>query len=125
MLLAAAAVLVAALVLPLAGNAARADDDAEIRVRGTCSRTSEASLRARADDGRIRIDVRIDTRRRGAAWSVIVLHERRIAYRGVVRTNRSRAIRLRRTVRDLFGRDSLVVRASGPARETCRVSGSL
>lgn len=107
-------------------QAASADDDREARVRGACSRTSEVRLRVRADDGTLRVELRIDTGRRGARWSVVLLHERRIAFRGVVRTTRSSgSLRLRRTVRDLFGRDTLVVRASGPGRETCRVSATL
>ena len=111
-----------ALAVPL--PAAADDDDRE--VRGTCSRGSETRLRVREDDGSLRVELRIDTGRRGARWSVIVLHERRIAFRGVLRTTRSSgSLRLRRSVRDLYGRDTIVVRASGPRRETCRISATL
>lgn len=119
----ALAVAVAALACPLGASAAPTDDD--VRVRGTCSGRSTSSLRLRADDGRIRVELRIDTRRHNARWSVILLHERRTAYRGTLRTGSSGSLRLRRTVRDLYGRDALVVRASGPRRETCRVSATI
>jgi hypothetical protein len=57
---------------------------------------------------------------------VILLHERRIAFRGVVRSrDDSRTVRLRRTIDDWFGRDSIVVRASGPRLESCRVSATV
>jgi hypothetical protein len=121
----AAAALVAVLALPL-GAAADDGDDREVRVQGACTRGSETTLRARTDDGSIRVEVRIDTNRRGASWRVIFLHERRIAYRGTLRTSRSSgSVRLRRTVPDLYGRDSLVVRSSGPRGESCRVVAEL
>jgi hypothetical protein len=112
-----------ALAVPLP---AAADDDGDREVRGTCSRGSEMRLRVREDDGSLRVELRIDTGRRGARWSVILLHERRIAFRGVLRTTRSSgSLRLRRSVRDLYGRDTILVRASGPRRETCRISATV
>ena len=84
------------------------------------------SVRIRADDGKIRVELEIEGRRRGAAWNVILLRERRIVFRGVVRArNGGREVRLRRTFDDWFGRDSIVIRASGPRAETCRVSAAI
>ena len=80
-------------------------------------------VRLRAEDGKIRVELEIEGRQRGAAWNVILLRERRIAFRGVIRArNGNREVRLRRTFDDWFGRDSIVIRASGPRAETCRVS---
>lgn len=118
------AAAVAALALPVAASAARADDD-EVRVRGTCSAGSTSSLRVRADDGALRVELRIDARRRGGTWSVILLHERRIVYRGKLAASGGGSLRLRRGLPDLFGTDTIVARASGPLRETCRASASL
>ncbi len=120
----AVATLAVMLATPL-GAAAADDDDREVRKTGTCSRGSETTLRARSDDGSIRVELRIRTGRSGSPWRVIFLHERRIAYRGVLRTSGSGTVRLRRTVRDLYGRDSLVVRSSGPRQESCRVAAEL
>jgi hypothetical protein len=120
-----AATAVAALALPLAASAAAEDDDREARVRARCSTGSVASLRLRADEGRIRLELRIDTRRRAAPWSVIVLHERRIAFRGTLRTTSSGSLRLRRTLPDLYGRNAIVIRANGPGRELCRISATV
>jgi len=126
-LLVAVVVLTVGAVLAVPpGAAARAGDDREVRVRGVCSRGSEVELRARSDDGSIRIELRIDTGRRGATWAVILLHERRIVFRRLVRTTRSSgSLRLRRVARDFYGRDTIVVRASGPRREVCRVAATL
>lgn len=114
-----AVVLATALAAPAA-----ADDTREVRVRTECSRGSEAELRVRADDGELRVELRIDSRR-GARWSVILLHERRIAFRGSVRATRSSGLRVRRTLRNLYGRDRVVVRATGSRSETCRISATL
>ena len=118
------AVAAAALALPVA---AAADDEPHDDVRrvGSCTRSSAIELELRADDGRIRVELGIETRRRGARWGVIVLHERRTVFRGVVRTRSNGSLELRRSVPDWFGTDTFVVRATGPRAETCRVSATL
>jgi hypothetical protein len=122
MLLLAALAASAALSLPAVASA----DDGEVRKAGSCTGSSRIDVRARADDGEIRVELEIEGRRRGASWSVILLRERRIAFRGVIRARESsREVRLRRTFADWFGRDSIVIRASGPLAETCRVSVSI
>lgn len=115
--------LMLALALPAVASSAEGDD---VRVQGRCSAASESSLRLRADDGSIRIELRIDTGARRATWHVIVLHERRIAFRSTLRTNRSSgSLRLRRTVGDWFGADTIVARATGPRGESCRATATI
>ena len=121
LLLLAAFVACAALLLPAVASA---DDDGEVRKAGTCTASSSMTIRLRPDDDGIRVELEIRTRRAGTAWNVILLHERRIAFRGILRS-RGDTVRLRRSVADLFGRDSIVVRASGPRRESCRVSAAV
>jgi hypothetical protein len=117
------ATLCVALALPLS---ARADDEPDdIRRTGACSRASEVQLRLRSDDGVIRVEIEIEADRRGSKWAVILLHERRIAFRGDLRTGRDRSIELRRSVPDWLGTDSFALRATGPRGESCRVSGEL
>lgn len=82
-------------------------------------------LRLRSDDDAVRVELEVETRQRGSTWAVILLHERRIAFRGNLRTDGDGSIELRRTVPDWFGTDSFVVRATGPRSESCRVSASL
>jgi hypothetical protein len=119
-----AVTVVVVLALPF-GAAADDGDGREVRVSRSCSRGSDTMLRARTDDGSIRVELRIDPSRPGA-WRVIFLHERRIAYRGTLRpSSSSGTVRLRRTVRDLYGRDTLVIRSSGPRGESCRIAVEL
>src|SRR5687767_4422713 len=119
MLLLAAVTACAALSLPSVATA----DDGEVRKTGSCTASSKLSVRLRADGKTIRVELEIEARQRGAAWNVILLRERRIAFRGVIRAREgSREVRLRRTLEDWFGRDSIVIRATGPRAETCRVS---
>lgn len=121
LLLLAALVACAALVLPAVASA---DDGGEVRKAGTCTASSRMTIRLRHDDDRIRVELEIRTRRKGSAWNVILLHERRIAFRGVIRS-RGDTVRLRRSIADWFGRDSIVVRASGLRLESCRVSAAV
>lgn len=113
-----------ALALPVAASASGSDDD-EVRVRGACSPGRTSELRVRADDGMLRVELRIDSRRRGEVWTVILLHERRIAVRTRTTTRSGGSLRLRRSLRDLFGTDAVVVRATGPAGAMCRASATL
>ena len=121
LLLLAALAACVALLLP---TVASADDGGEVRKTGTCTASSRMTIRLRPDDDRIRVELEIRTRQQGSAWNVILLHERRMAFRGVVRS-RGDTVRLRRSIADWFGRDSIVVRASGPRLESCRVSAAI
>jgi hypothetical protein len=119
----ALAALCAAMALPLAAGADDGPDD--VRRTGVCSRSSEVRLRLRSADDVIRVELEVETRQRGSTWAVILLHERRIAFRGKLRTDGDGSIELRRAVPDWFGADSFVVRATGPRSESCRVSAEL
>lgn len=121
--LVALAALCGAFALPLS---ATADDGPEdVRRTGDCSLSSEIRLRARSDDDVIEVELEIETPRRGSTWAVILLHERRIAFRGNLRTRSNGSIELKRSVPDWFGVDVLAARASGPRGESCRVSARL
>ena len=119
-----------ALVLPAPAAArddgARQDDRREVRKDGSCSGSSEWSLRLRADDGAIRVEFEIEMRRSRATWRVILLHERRTAFSGTVQARGSaNRVRLRRVLPDWYGLDTITVRASGPRSESCRVSATV
>ena len=117
---------VAVLAVPVDALAGRADGEDDVRATGRCSRASEATMRLRTDDGTIRVELRVDTNRARAPWRVVLLHDRRLAFQGVVRTSgSSRSLRLRRELPDWFGRDDVVARATGPRGETCRVSATI
>lgn len=117
------AALCAALALPLPVGADDGRD--EVRRSAACSGSSTAELRLRSDDGTIRVELEIEGSRPGSRWSAILLHERRIAYRGTLRASSGGSAKLRRTVPDWYGSDSVALRAAGPRSETCRVSATL
>jgi hypothetical protein len=120
------AAVVTSLALGLPSVAAADDGEREVRRVGTCTGSSRATMRLEADDGRIEVEFEIRTRSTTRAWRVVLLHERRVAFHGLVRPRSGgRSVRLRRTVPDWFGRDTIVVRATGPGVETCRAIATI
>jgi len=120
--------LVVALALAVPSVAAADDDDRDdVRVTASCSRSGEAELRLRRrDDDRLRLDFDLRDARRGGRWLVVVVHERRLVFRGSMRASRtSGRLSLRRTFPDFFGEDTVRVRAAGPRGATCRLSATL
>jgi hypothetical protein len=98
----------------------------EAQTRMTCSHGTRISERLRAEDGRIRIDIELEHRHQRGAWTLVVLHERRVIARATLRSNTTaNVLQLRRTVADWFGSDTVVTRASGPAGEQCRVTATV
>ena len=109
-----------------ATRAAADGGDREVRVRGTCTGRSVSELRVRVDDGRLRIDLRVQSPQRYPRWTVVVLRERRIVFRGPVRTvHGGRELELRRTIVDWPGTDTVVVRASTRDGQSCRASATV
>ena len=127
-------VLLLALVALSAPAAAVADDDGgggddvdDVRVTASCTRSATATLRVRErDDDLLRLDFELRDRRRAVPWLVVVVHERRLVVRARLRPSRSSGkLTLRRTVPDLFGQDTVRVRASGPGGASCQASATL
>lgn len=118
-----ALVVVFTATLTAAPPASADDDDRDdVRVRGTCTASTEFRLRVRADDGRLRVEFELDNRAGAARWQIVVLHERRIAWRGTRFTPRRGSARLRMSLADWFGTDTVSVRAVAPRGETCRAA---
>jgi hypothetical protein len=118
------ALLTAVIAALLSGSPAFADDDA--RATATCGHGARAELRIRADNGSISIEFTLRRRRAGESWRLVVAHERRVAWRGTVRTRGSSGSgRVRHSVRDLDGPDQVTTRAAGPHGLTCVATASL
>lgn len=128
-----AAACAAACVLALAGPASAGEgggdggdraERVEVEVAGVCGRRSQARLRLRAEDGRVRVDARVRTSAAGA-WRLLVLHERRIVARRTARSTRSsRGFEVRVVLPDYAGADVVTVRASGPGGENCTATAT-
>jgi len=116
------ALILVALVL-IAPAAARADDD--VRRSGTCGAGASSELRLQPHDGEIRVRFSVDSRRAGEKWRFVLVHERRVVWRGHRRTGSGSKARIRRQIADFAGADFVSVRASGPHGNTCSASATL
>ena len=109
-----------------AASPAMAHRGDDVRVTGSCGHGATSQLRLRAKDGAIRVELEVRGRRGGERWRVVLVHERRVAWRGRARTRSgSDSFRIRRAVPDFSGADQVTLRASGPGGNTCVASGRL
>jgi hypothetical protein len=114
--------LAVAVVLALAATPALARDDA--RVGASCGRGASGELRLESDDGAIEVEFRVRRGRDGERWSVALVHERRVVYRGRATTHGS-GFRIRRSLPDFGGADEVAARATGPRGITCQATAVL
>ena len=97
-----------------------------MRVVRSCGNGVTAKLRAKSDDDGIEVRFEVDYGRAGVAWRVALVHERRVAWKGTVRTRRSGgSFEVRRTVRDFRGADAITAQAWGPRGLVCRAAVTL
>lgn len=106
--------------------AARPATDGEVRVEGMCGGRTTAELRAKSiDDGRLEVRFEVERATPGR-WTIVLVHERRVAWRGSWRTTRSsRSYEVRRLLPDLAGADTVAARAWGPGGVTCRAAATI
>ena len=98
----------------------------DVRVTATCGagrrRRAADPRRSWRDQGR----VHGAPPPRGERWRIVLVHERRVAWRGTLRTSRaSDSLRLRRVRARLRRPDQVTARASGPRGLTCVASATL
>ena len=124
-LLIAAALLAMVAARPLAAPAKDGDGD-EVRVTGVCGGSVTSELRAKAEDDGIELRFKLRRSRSGAVWRIVLVHERRIAWKGTAKsTGSSGSFELRRMLTDFSGADAISVRAVGPRGVVCRASATL
>jgi hypothetical protein len=125
--------LLVLLALAWSAGAAQAGGDdrgggggGEARVAGRCGQGTAASLRVRADDGRLEVRFRLRQRRGRGVWRIAIVHEHRVSSRATRRTMRGDdSFELRRALPDFPGSDTVVVHAWGPAGIVCRAAATL
>jgi len=100
------------------------DGRQEVRVAGTCGKGATARLRLRSRDGEIRAQLEVDHARSGRRWRVSLVQERRVVYRGAVRTHAGQ-FEVERRLSDLPGADHVTARAVGPRGLTCVAAATL
>lgn len=108
------------------GAAVAKDGRGEVRVAGVCGSGATSKLRLRGGDEGIELRFEIEHARAGIAWRVVLVHERRIAWKGAARTIRpSGSFEVRRTLQDLPGADAVTAQAWGPRGLVCRAAAIL
>ncbi|MGZ8707298.1 MAG: hypothetical protein ACXW0R_07935 [Gaiellaceae bacterium] len=102
------------------------DGRGDVRVKGVCGSGATSTLRLKSGDDGIDMRFEVDHSRPGVAWRVVLVHERRIAWKGAVRATRpSGSFEVRRTLQDLPGADAVTARAWGPRGLVCRAAAVL
>ena len=125
-LLAPLAILSVLLFAARPAPAVAKDGRGDVRVAGVCGSGATSKLRLKSDDDGIELRFEVDYSRAGAVWRVVLVHERRIAWKGAVRTTRpSGSFKVRRTLQDLAGADAVTARALGPGGLVCRAAAVL
>jgi hypothetical protein len=85
----------------------------------------EADLGIPAESG-INVQLRVTLRRPVVFWRLVLLHERRIVYRGTRRTNGSGySLRYARRVPEWLGRQTVVARVATFSGRTCRLETTI
>jgi hypothetical protein len=97
----------------------------DIRVAGTCAKGAASKLRLRSRDGTIRVEFELTRRHPRERWRLVLVHERRVSWRGSARTSSGGSLRLRRSLDDLSGADRVTVRAGGPNGLSCEATATL
>ena len=115
---------VGVLALTTAPANARVLDDA--RAVGVCSKGVTAELRLKMEDRGIELRFKLRQAQATSAWRVALVQERRVIWKGTLRTRRqSRSFELRRTLQDLPGDDTVTASAWGPRGLGCRATATL
>jgi hypothetical protein len=119
---AAAAVFALALVGASAGTAQARGND-EVRATGHCSKSSTAKLKAKSDDGRLEVEVEVDSNRVGQTWSVSMADNGSRFFHGSRRTaGPSGSFGVERRTANRAGRDRVTAVATNTrSGERCTV----
>jgi hypothetical protein len=94
----------------------------EVERQGQCSGSAHWKLKAKPDDGRLKIEAEVDSNRNGQVWSWRILHDGYVSYPGT-RTTRapSGSFSVERRVVNMSGPDSIGFRAKSHASgQICR-----
>jgi hypothetical protein len=138
----ALAAVALALAVPATGAAGDDDEGDESVTRVSClGGTAELRLEADGDeddegdegdnDSGIAVELRVSLRRPVVVWRLVLLHERRIVYRGTLhrRTRRSStsgySLHYARRVPEWLGRQTVVARLATNSGRTCRLEATI
>jgi hypothetical protein len=113
--------VVAALTVAPAGIAKRGD----VRVAGSCTKSSTSKLKLSDEDGRIEVEFEVDQNRNGARWAVVIAQNgKRIARMTRVTKAPSGSFEARVGAPNRPGKDVFTARATSPSGEACTARAS-
>ena len=100
--------------------------DGDIRVRGTCTKSSTSKLKLSEEDGRIEVEFEVDQNRNGVRWNVVLLRNgTQVAKRVRVTRAPSGSFEARFVTASRAGTDRFVARATSPSGEVCVARASI
>ncbi len=125
--MATAAVSCAALLaVPAAASAAPIRMEVERESDGRCSARSTWDLNLEKENGRIDIDVEIDSPTAGQRWTIKVTHEGRTVVNRTRTTDRDGEVEVSKHVPNTRGKDKVTFRATNRTTgEVCRATLSI
>lgn len=115
-----AAIAVTGALVAAAAPAALAKG-ADVRASGSCSSSATWKLKAKADDGRLQVELEVDSTRVGQAWSVKLKDNGVVVYTGT-RTTRapSGSFSVERRITNRAGSDTITATAKNKSTgQTC------
>jgi hypothetical protein len=116
---------VAALAVALTAAPAGVAKDGDVRVRGTCTKSSTSKLKLSEEDGRIEVEFEVDQNRNGIRWNVQLFQNgSRIARMTRVTRGPSGSFEARVLAPDTAGKDAFRARATSPSGEICTARAS-
>lgn len=103
------------LLAPLAATAppASASGGGAVVTRAACAHGGHVELKAKHDDGRIEVELEVDSNRAGQAWAVRITDDGvAVVSRRATTAGRSGSFTVRKSIADRPGRDTLRARAT-------------
>ena len=125
LLLLAVGLLLLAAARPLAA-VAKGGRPVEVRAAGVCGTGASSTLRLRGGGDRIDARFEVEHSRPGEVWRFVLVHERRVSWKGPARTSRpGGSFEIERALPNLPGADEVTVHAWGPRGVVCRAVATL
>jgi len=116
---------VVALAVALAAAPAGVAKNGDVRVRGTCTKSSTSKLKLSDEDGRIEVEFEVDQNRNGVRWNVqLVQNGKRIARMTRVTRPPSGSFEAHVLAGNTAGADAFRARATSPSGEVCTARAS-
>jgi hypothetical protein len=99
---------------------------AELRLEAEDGEEDEVDIGIPGGDSGIAVDLRVRVRRPVVVWRLVLLHERRIVYRGTRRSSGSGyVLRYGRRVPEWLGRQTVVARLATDSGRMCRLEATI